>query len=257
MSCSWAITPGLRLVNIRVLFYLLASGGGFLCLPCWAGAAASPPVVPQPLEGAFGSYFFWIGLLVFLGAMTAVGVLMMKRLRRHRALAVGTSSSEPSPAAATHGVAPNGSKPGGGRKGTGFSLAGLKPKSASSSKLVNNNDNNHDAPRRKRVFNYAKFYTEMVLQGPSPSTAGDAYNGYEWDVSRYFSQPIPVEAAKPDSGAILNANSEMIANQKTLIEEQKRLISEQGRLIEEKTKLIAEKNQLLKRQSELVDNNLV
>ena len=97
----------------------------------------------------------------------------------------------------------------------------------------------------------------MVLQGPSPSSSAEAYNGYEWDLNRYANQPMPAEAPRANQDTVLNANSEMIANQKNLIEEQKRLITEQARLIDEKTKLIAEKNQLLKRQSELVDNHLL
>ena len=131
--------------------------------------------------------------------------------------------------------------------------AGLRPKAGPVAKTANH----HPPPRRKKVFNYAKFYTEMVLQGPSPTVGGDSFNGYELDLNRLLIAAPPAEPAKPEPASVVHANSELIANQKALIEEQKRLIVEQAKLIEEKTRLIAEKNQLLQRQSELVDNNLL
>jgi len=123
--------------------------------------------------------------------------------------------------------------------------------------MKNSNHNNHHGRGRRKVFNYQKFYTEMVLQGPAPVIGAEA-NGYEIDLSRLASQAFQVEAPKgADPTAVLNVNSECIANQKSIIEEQKRLIHEQARLIEEKSRLIAEKNQLLQRQSDLIDNDLV
>jgi hypothetical protein len=90
----------------------------------------------------------------------------------------------------------------------------------------------------------------MVLQGPAPAMGVESFSGHAFDQNR-------AEPMIPDQGIALNANSELISNQKNLIEEQKRLIEEQGRFIQEKSKLIAEKNQLLQRQSELIDNNLL
>ena len=98
----------------------------------------------------------------------------------------------------------------------------------------------------------------MVLQGPAPVMGVEPTpNTYDFELSRLINLSAPSEAARPDTGAVLSANSELIANQKAVIEEQKRLIEEQARLIEEKSRLISEKNQLLKRQSELIDNNLL
>jgi hypothetical protein len=105
------------------------------------------------------------------------------------------------------------------------------------------------------MFNYHKFYTEMVLQGPAPviePTNGN--NGYDIDGAH---DGMNRSGNGDSSKVVLSAHSEIIASQKSLIEEQKRLIVEQARLIEEKSKLIAEKNQLLDRQSQMIDNNLL
>jgi uncharacterized membrane-anchored protein len=120
--------------------------------------------------------------------------------------------------------------------------------------------NGHHPKNKRKVFNYQKFYTEMVLSGPAPSLMMEA-NGYEMELNRMAGagHAAPAEAPKlaADSPTLAAVNSELIANQRSIIEEQKRLIQEQTKLIEERTRLIAEKNQLLKRQSEMIDNNLV
>ncbi|HSU55968.1 MAG TPA: DUF2167 domain-containing protein [Candidatus Dormibacteraeota bacterium] len=153
----------------------------------------------------------------------------------------------------------------------------------------NNGHKNGVNGKRKRMFNYQKFYTEMMLQGPAPSTS-DGYIGYDGYYNGYNAMPAyngngngnghaavngngngnghapEIDGHKGQNGsshsarndgAVLSAHSELIASQKSLIEEQKRLIHEQARLIEEKSKLISEKNQLLDRQSQMIDNNLL
>jgi uncharacterized membrane-anchored protein len=133
--------------------------------------------------------------------------------------------------------------------------------------------------KKRRMFNYEKFYTEMMLQGPAPSISDgyvgqngnghnghNGYNGQNGNDSEYARQNGNGHSngngysngnGNGHSNGSLNAHSDIINGQKSLIEDQKRLIQEQARLIEEKSKLIAEKNQLLDRQSQFLDKHLL
>jgi uncharacterized membrane-anchored protein len=107
---------------------------------------------------------------------------------------------------------------------------------------------------RRKVFNYDKFYSDMVMQlsGHTYSWAGPA-NGHSH--ARVAASAAPVVAAQTvPSQALANANLELIACQKTLIEEQRNLMREQARIIEEKAKLIKEYNQLMEKWSEDIGN---
>jgi hypothetical protein len=116
-----------------------------------------------------------------------------------------------------------------------------------------NGTNGHHSSRRKKVFDYNRYFTDLMsavsssglietapIDSPRASDAQSASEGGE----RLSSVSVNLRSAQ----------MEFLANQKALIEEQKRLIQEQSRLIEEKSKLIAEKNQLLKMQSEWIDS---
>jgi hypothetical protein len=109
--------------------------------------------------------------------------------------------------------------------------------------------------RRKREFNYQKFYSDMMLEvSAGPLVLQPALNGKR--VQRPPAEPVaPVDGVA--SHTIARANMELIANQNHLIEEQKRLLQEQRRLIEEKTQLIQEKTQLLEKQAELLERDLI
>jgi uncharacterized membrane-anchored protein len=106
-----------------------------------------------------------------------------------------------------------------------------------------------NASRRKRTFDYQKFYADMMTQvscrsgGPSPD-AVSIVNGHE----------TRVEAR--DAKALQTIN-ELIAQQKDFIEEQRRLMQQQARLIEERSRLIEEKNQLLAKQAEMMEPHLL
>jgi uncharacterized membrane-anchored protein len=106
---------------------------------------------------------------------------------------------------------------------------------------------------RRKVFNYHKFYSDMVMQlsGHSYSWAGPA-NGHSHP--RVAGSAPVVAAQTMPSQALANANLELIACQKTLIEEQRNLMREQARIIEEKAKLIKEYNQLMEKWSEDIGN---
>jgi uncharacterized membrane-anchored protein len=195
-------------------------------------------------EASGGIRAFWIGLVVIMCVGTGTGIVLVRKLSRRGAMRPGVQTSAPMAAPMPAALpAVNGSR----------SRHAYKAKPL----VKTANHNNTNGRGRRKVFNYQKFYTEMVLQGPTP-VIGAELNGYEIDLSRLASQTFQVEAPKAvDPGTVLGVNSELIANQKTIIEEQKRLIQEQARLIAEKTQMIAEKNQLLQRQSDLIDNNLV
>jgi hypothetical protein len=189
-----------------------------------------------------GMTIFWIALVAIGGGGIMGIVIIAKKIRQQRpAVPAHTppllQASAPKPSSVPNGY--NTFK---------FNMK-LRP---ATTKPVNGNghvNGNGNSPKRKRMFNYEKFYTEMVLQGPTP-VVGEAngFNGYN--------ETENPQVAGSANGAV-EAHSELIAHQKALIEEQKRLIHEQARLIEEKSKLIAEKNQLLERQSQMIDNNLL
>lgn len=117
---------------------------------------------------------------------------------------------------------------------------------------TNGNNGRHGSGRQKRMFNYQKFYSDMVLQlsGHSYSWVAPA-NGRSHP--RVPSAPAAAPAPAP-SQALANANLELIACQNNLIEEQRNLMREQARIIEEKAKLIKEYNQLMQKWSEDIEN---
>ena len=113
--------------------------------------------------------------------------------------------------------------------------------------------NGHHKLRRRRVFNYQKYYADLLFQVSD--------RAYETD----YVTPAAFQNGSSGSNGngtvhtdnqTLGANLGLIESQKTLIEEQQRLIREQTKLIEEKTRLIQEKNQVLEKQAELFGNNV-
>jgi uncharacterized membrane-anchored protein len=117
--------------------------------------------------------------------------------------------------------------------------------------------------RRKKIFDYHRFYTDTVMKlsssgytvevPPRNGRTNGHSNGHS-SAPATEAQPASHDAANQ---AIIQAHLDLIANQKELIEEQKHLMMQQAKLIEEKTKLIAEKSQLLDRQTELYQRDLL
>jgi len=227
-------------------------------------------------QGA-GATVFWFGL----GAIAIVGLVsasfLAKKLRAEKAGAVKPVVSEmvaETPAKPANG-ARNGSAPRLNLKSGMVRPAVNGNGRANGHAKVNGNVNG----KKRRIFNYEKFYTEMMLQGPAP-VIGEPYagfngynngsnetngtngangsNGYAPDNHQVNGNghSIP-KAASSDSHQMMAAHADLIASQKSFIEEQKRLIQEQARLIEEKSRLISEKNTLLDRQSQMIDSNLL
>lgn len=277
MCCSSQSFPRVKLAKI-----LLTTGFVLTNFALFAQRAAtdsaSPTAVPVGSE-SLGATIFWVGVALFACVAAAGGVILARKLHHQKELVAVGAVATPEPAKPFS--LPNGNG-NGSRK---LKLNGRPQKS----KLQHNNHANGNNSKRRRIFNYHKFYTEMVLQGPSPTSMpensynpynGYGYNGYyvEYETPRINNGNGHVNGnghANGDangntnshenhsaelsthSNDSLDARASLIATQKSLIEEQARLIHEQARLIEEKSRLISEKNQLLDRQSQMLDNNLL
>jgi uncharacterized membrane-anchored protein len=113
--------------------------------------------------------------------------------------------------------------------------------------------NGHNKLRRRKLFDYQKYYTDLMFQ-----VSDRAYEVEKPAPDQKVSNPS--KPANPSEGNhnynAHSANVSLIEGQKRLIEEQQRLIREQTKLIEEKTRLIQEKNNVLDKQSELFGNNV-
>jgi uncharacterized membrane-anchored protein len=185
------------------------------------------------------------GIPLMAGGMVVVVCLVYLRVRRHKAgQKVHTNghleaAAESKPLAVKNGNGSNGNGNGNGkRSGWGDLLKELE-------KTLNGASNgNGKHGHRKRVFNYAKFYTDFVMMSPGAVNGAVPLNGKSSRVAK--EAPIPAPDSKPEG---LTANMELIACHRALIEEQKRLIQQQAKLIEEKSKLIEEQNEFLGRQS--------
>jgi len=192
-------------------------------------------------EGDSGIGWFWIGLVVVVVVGASGALLLVKKVKANK-------SQHPMSTHVAQPIVPH--------KNGAAKVNGVHARNGSGPKVgAITTNGHHNNSKRRRMFNYHKFYTEMVLQGPGPSVGIEPYNGYELEAYRYAAQASAAAASEPT--AAVHNNSEMIANQKTIIEVQTKLIAEQAKLIEEKSRLIAEKNQLLQRQSELIDTSLV
>jgi uncharacterized membrane-anchored protein len=146
--------------------------------------------------------------------------------------------------------------------GNGSELGDMKPKVAIAQN-GNGSTNHRGSRRRKKVFDYHRFYTGTVMKisgsgytaefPTSNSHTNGHTNGHSLDRATE-GQSLSYEAMNQ---AVAQAHLDLIANQKDLIEEQKRLMIQQAKLIEEKSKLIAEKSQLLDRQTELFERDIL
>jgi len=112
-----------------------------------------------------------------------------------------------------------------------------------------NGTNGNGKLRRRRTFDYQRFYSDLMSEVSDRSQVSPAI-----PARRVATAPIAtVNKAEPELNSAV-ANLGLIDHQKRLIEEQQRLIREQAKLIEEKTRLIQEKNQVLDKQAELFGN---
>jgi uncharacterized membrane-anchored protein len=197
-----------------------------------------------------------------LGACALVGglVIVRQRKKHHRPARV--------PVAATAGHkaahASNGSNGGAALK-NGQSAAPVAAKAALNQGQRKEVVHAHRG-RRKKVFNYPKFYTNVMRElslhsyGPGiPMANGKSSNGHaNGQVNGHANGHANgsnghANGANVGNGvneAIKSEIVELIASQKNLIQEQKLLLEQQTRLIEEKRWLIEEQTAFLKGQSD-------
>jgi len=128
--------------------------------------------------------------------------------------------------------------------------------------------NGNGAGRKKKMFNYTKYYTDMVMGlsgntyawvSPSNGNSDNPRSRAAQSLAQPPTPPAP-QAAVPTGAqpatptthhaAVTSANLELIASQRNLIEEQRNLMREQSRLIEEKARLLKEYNQLVEKWSQ-------
>jgi hypothetical protein len=260
MCCSSQSFPGVKLAKTSLIVGFIFANLVQLAI----AEPASSATVPASPEG-LGITIFWVGAAIFACVAVAGGVILARKLHQQKALVAAGAVPAPEPQRQF-------TLPTNGHKSKTLKLNG-KPAKA---KILNNGNGNNS--KRRRMFNYHKFYTEMVLQGPAPtSMAESAYNPYNGYNGYYVEYEQPRINNHNGNGHSNNGNgngngnghenhaaessnavhADLIATQKSLIEEQQRLIHEQARLIQEKSQLIAEKNQLLDRQTQMLDNNLL
>ena len=260
MCCSSESSPVVKLAKIWLTIGLVTSAVPLsqvaIAAPAPAEPAASATVPANP--ESLGITIFWAGAALFACAAAVGGIILARKLHQQKALVAAGAVAAPA-AQKSFSLPSNG-------KGNGSKPFRFNNRPAKTAKLVNNhaNGNGKDNAKRRRMFNYHKFYTEMVLQGPSPSSVVEnGYNPYagyyvEYEPPRINNNGNGHNGSNNGNGNHdSNGHADLLATQKSLIQEQQRLIHEQARLIEEKSKLIAEKNQLLERQSQMLDNNLL
>jgi hypothetical protein len=256
MCCSSQSFPSVKLAKIWFSIGLVTSviSVGQLV----AAEPASAAAVPANSE-SLGITIFWAGAALFACAAAAGGIILARKLHQQKALVAAGAVAAPAPQKQLFSLPSNGN-------GSKAFRSNNRP-TGKTPKLFNNHTNgNGNNAKRRRMFNYHKFYTEMVLQGPSPSSVVE--NGYNPYAGYYveYEPPRINHNCNGHNGSNngngnghhdSNGHADLLATQKSLIQEQQRLIHEQARLIEEKSQLIAEKNQLLERQSQMLDNNLL
>jgi uncharacterized membrane-anchored protein len=197
-----------------------------------------------PADSHLMAYSIGGATVLILGV---AGVVLLKRKPRH----------QPPPQSHT--------KPAAAAQSNGSAHAVLKTAISSRESHVNGhaNGNGHlnghangklngrHKSARKRVFDYQKYYSDLMFQ-----VSDRAYEVDSLKTERKSAPaPKPLNSPEPSYSAH-SANLSLIEGQKRLIEEQQRLIREQSKLIEEKTRLIQEKNNVLDKQSELFGNNI-
>jgi hypothetical protein len=267
MCCSSQSFPSVKLAKTWLIIGLFTSLISFGQLAAAGPAPAEPAssaTVPANPE-SLGITIFWAGAALFACVAAAGGIILARKLHQQKALVAAGAVAAPAPASQKLFSLPS---TGNGSKSNGSKPFRFNNRPAKTSKPLNNHANGNNTKRR-RMFNYHKFYTEMVLQGPSPSSVAEnaynPYNGYNGYYVEYESPRINNNGNghngnghhAPASSESNGAHVDLLATQKSLIQDQQRLIHEQARLIEEKSRLIAEKNQLLERQSQMLDNNLL
>ena len=213
----------------------------------------------QPADGrklmasSGGGIVVWIYSGLAGSAVIVVGMLVYQK-RRQRMVRSATYVKEGHAIAAAKAVTGNGH---GNGHGNGSSSTVARP----DIQRGGTTPDNRGKLRRKKVFDYSKFYTHVVMELSSKSNtmAGSMLNGNgNGNGNGKTSNHTINHTNGTDNGTanqtIVDATLDLIASQKNLIDEQKHLMQQQTGLIEERRKLIEEQNALLKRQAEMIES---
>ncbi|HEU5396670.1 MAG TPA: DUF2167 domain-containing protein [Verrucomicrobiae bacterium] len=115
----------------------------------------------------------------------------------------------------------------------------------------------HKVRRRRKVFDYHRFYSDAILQLSSSTYSG---SGITYQQTSPAAADSAANASWPaglvETREIVKANLDLIAAQKSLIEEQKCILREQSRLIGEKKKMIDDQAELFDSQSDLAEKSV-
>ena len=214
-------------------------------------------------RGFAGTSAAWIYAGIFV--CVAIGGVMLVRRKKasavSKAVAVPAAPASPAVAANSSVTAPAAAAV----AGNGHQNGAVSPKMPEQKKQVKQFHRN----RRKKIFNYPKFYTNVMRElslhsyGPIHYSNGKSHanghaNGHLNGTSKGHANGHSNGHANGDANngsnglneAIKTEIAALIANQKNLIEEQKCLLEQQTKLIAEKRWLIEEQSAFLKGQSE-------
>jgi hypothetical protein len=213
-------------------------------------------------------YFAWV-FYSLIACLTGCGVVLYTKRRRPIAPSrIPSATHRPSAATQTAGFATKVGTQAGLTQNSGpLNLADASGTAKSGQKVGTNGSNGSkrakpDKRGRRLVFNYAKFYTDFVMNTepaikPAPSfklngnghANGNGSGGLISNGHNGADDTTPSHTGLPTVKL-----AELIADQKALIEGQKHLIQEQTRFIEEKKKFFGDQNQLLERQTAMFEN---
>jgi hypothetical protein len=231
---------------------------------------------PANTAGIFSSGFGGMAAACVYGGLallTLGGLIVLRKKNRHRPshahaavevpakMAVAaTSAAQPLPAFQAAAANGNGNGTNGSHNGH---TAAVMPAARNGSKSLHRN-------RRKRVFDYSKFYTNVVKDlslhsygsGTALPNGRKSSNGYanghtngHGNGNGHANGHANGNGANGGNHDAVKAEIEqLIVTQKHLIQEQKCLLEQQTKLIEEKRWLIQEQTAFLKGQAELIED---
>ncbi len=207
----------------------------------------------KPVSGkALAAGTAWLvqnwGFSVMAGGVVSGVCLLCLQIRRSKAGRKISSNNDLESAAREPVVANNGrsnGKPNGKNNGWGDLKMDLEKalKNGSRRRFLFGGSKQD---RRKKIFNYPKFYTDFVMMSNQYPNGGAPINGK----SRNGNKEATTTPGSKAEGLMVDL--ELIACHKALLEQQKQLIQQQTKLIEEKNKLIEEQTEFLRRRAAMM-----
>jgi hypothetical protein len=236
---------------------------------------------PATVGPAAWVYWVYSGLAACVASAGFMILASRKKNRRHRssrpvvsAPAIAVAKAEPAPVVQITTAAPLAPTPATAAPValTNVNLNGHAKTNGSNGSNGARNGKQFNRNRRKRVFNYPKFYTHVMKElsfhayDASPITNGKSRNGNGYanghangnhnGANGHTNGTNGTNGANGSNGSgdgVKSGIEELISTQKALIQEQKCLLEQQTRLIEEKRWLIEEQTAFLKGQAGMIN----